>query len=454
MKKRGWAAAACALSLLLTCCAAPAPSGAMSAPEAQATPEPQRQAFDLPFEMVSSPDLTSYGSGTAEGFYSVFSNEDGSRSLLYVDYASASQVYLCAQPNCEHNSESCPAWIAPFSGMVTVAAGEKELFLLCNGYGGGVRIERADLNGENRRELLSLPGGMMAENAVASNGGFLVISVQESVQNDDSVLQEHRLLAVDVNSGETRSIFSLREHLPGEEPEACSMKFLGVTHEGFLVQASVQEKYDTTGTEEEVFQKMDDAFRTVIWQVPFDGAPPAELFTWGAEEGKGIACENGFFFVELQKDGSYALKKLDRGKESTLCPDLRALAPERDPETFRLADMVLRGGVENKLLLNLLTEAYTAENGNIEAVYGGFAVDMDTGEAAPLSLTNHYSATTVPVQVLDAHGPKLLVFAEISETVDKAANALVHRRRMGLIDPQDYLNGRAEYQMIDSLRDF
>ena len=58
MKKRGWAAAACALSLLLTCCAAPAPSGAESAPEAQATPEPQRQAFDLPFEMVSSPDLT------------------------------------------------------------------------------------------------------------------------------------------------------------------------------------------------------------------------------------------------------------------------------------------------------------------------------------------------------------------------------------------------------------
>lgn len=168
-------------------------SGAVSAPEAQATPEPQRQAFDLPFEMVSSPDLTSYGSGTAEGFYSVFSNEDGSRSLLYVDYASASQVYLCAQPNCEHNSESCPAWVAPFSGMVTVAAGEKELFLLYNGYGGGVRIERADLNGENRRELLSLPGGTMAENAVASNGGFLVISVQESVQNDDSVLQEHRL---------------------------------------------------------------------------------------------------------------------------------------------------------------------------------------------------------------------------------------------------------------------
>ena len=158
--------------------------------------------------------------------------------------------------------------------------------------------------------------------------------------------------------------------------------------------------------------------------------------------------------VERQQDGRFALKKLDQGEERTLCPDLRALAPERDPESFRLADVVLRGSVENKLLLSLLTTAYTAENGNIEAVYGGFAVDADTGETTLLSLTNHYSATTVPVQVLDSHGPKLLIFADISETVDKAANALVQRRRMGLIDPQDYLNGRAAYQMVDSLREF
>lgn len=452
--KRNWQAAAGGiLSLLLTCCAAQAPSGPVSAP-VQATPEPQRQAFDLPFEMISSPDLTSYGSGTAEGFYSVFPNEDGSRSLLYVDYASASQVYLCAQPNCEHNGGSCPAWIAPFGGTVTVAAGEKELFLLCNGYGGGVRIERADLNGENRREFFSLPGGTMVENAVASNGETLVLSVQESGLENDSVTQNSRLVAVDVNSGETCTLFSLRDHLPGEAPESFSMKFLGVTQEGFLLQAWVQEKYDTAGTEEEILQKMNEAFRTIIWQVPFDGAPPAKLFIWGAEEGKGIACENSFFFVARQQDGSFALKKLDQGKERTLCPDLRTLAPERDPGSFRLADVVLRGSVENKLLLNLLTKAYTAENGSIEAVYGGFAVDMDTGETAPLPLTNHYSATTVPVQVLDAHGPKLLVFANVSQTVDKAANALYLQRRMGLIDPQDYLNGRAEYQMIDSLRDF
>lgn len=452
MNRKWKTATLCALLLLLTCCSAPAPSGESGLAAPEETPLPQK-GFEAPFEMISSPDRTSYGSGTREGFYSAFLNEDDSRNILYVDYASASQVYLCAQPNCEHNSESCSAWIAPFGGTVTMAAGEKELFLLYNGYGGGACIERAGLNGENRQELVSLPDGAMAENAVAFNGQFLVLSLRESGIENDAVVQNNRLVAVDVNSGETRTLFSLRDHLPEEEPAAFSMRFLGVTDEGFLLETSVQEKYDATGTEEEIFQKMDAAFHTVIWQVPFDGTPPMELFTWGAEQGKGIACANAFFFVE-QQEGGFALKKLEQGKVSTLCPDLRAFAPERDPESFRLADVVLRGSVKNKLLLNLLTKAYTAENGNIEAVYSGFAVDADTGETTPLTLTNTYSATTVPVQVLDAHGPKLLVFADISQTVDKAANALSLRRRMGLIAPEDYLNGRAEYQMIDSLRDF
>ena len=119
-----------------------------------------------------------------------------------------------------------------------------------------------------------------------------------------------------------------------------------------------------------------------------------------------------------------------------------------------VADVVLRGSVGNKLLMNFLTRAYLAENGNIEAVYGGFAVDMDTGEITSLPLTNYYAATTVPVQVLDTHGPKLLVFAQIEQTVDPVKNMLSLRRRMGLIAPEDYLAGRAEYQMVQSLRDF
>ena len=219
MNKKCKIAAACALSLLLTCCAASVPFVSSGAPAPEETPLPQ-PAFELPFEMISSADQTSYGSGTPEGFYSAFLNEDGSRNLLYVDYASASQVYLCSQPNCEHNSESCPAWIAPFGGTVTMAASETELFLVYNGYGGGVRIERAGLNGENRRELLSLPGGAMAENAVAFNGRFLALSLRESGMENDGVMQNDRLVAVDVNGGEPRTLFFLRDHRPESGSEA------------------------------------------------------------------------------------------------------------------------------------------------------------------------------------------------------------------------------------------
>ena len=448
------AAAACLASLLLTCCAAPASSGAASAPLGKEPAELRQEAFELPFEMICSPDLTSYGSGNAEGFYSVFPNEDDSRNILYVDYATASQVYLCAQPNCEHNSENCPSWIAPFGGTVTAAACEDELFLFYNGYGGGTRIERADLNGENRRTLLTLPCNVQAQNAVAFNGEFLVFALHESDNADGVLTRTDRLVAADVNGGDLRTLFSLEEHLPEEEVESFWMNFMGVTDEGFLLQTWTLLKYDSAATGEQLIQNMEEATRTAFYQVPFDGGAPEELLYLEQGECEAAACGGALFCVVPQPDGSLALKRMEKGAERTLCPDLRTLAPERDPADIGMADVVLRGSVGNKLLMNFLTRAYLAENGNIEAVYSGFAVDMDTGEITSLPLTNYYAATTVPVQVLDTHGPKLLVFAQIEQTVDPVKNMLSLRRRMGLIAPEDYLAGRTEYQMVQSLRDF
>ena len=50
------------------------------------------------FQMISSFDPTSYGSGNQKGFYSVFLNDDGSSNIMYTDYATQTQVYLCAKP--------------------------------------------------------------------------------------------------------------------------------------------------------------------------------------------------------------------------------------------------------------------------------------------------------------------------------------------------------------------
>ena len=66
--------------------------------------------------------------GRRRGFYSVVSNEDQSKNLMYIDYASKKQVYLCDQPNCTHDSEQCNSWIAPCGGTVVPVVGRIVFF--------------------------------------------------------------------------------------------------------------------------------------------------------------------------------------------------------------------------------------------------------------------------------------------------------------------------------------
>lgn len=60
-------------------------------------------------------------------------------------------VYLCNQPNCEHDSEKCTAWVAPFEGSVTPVATENNLFLIYSGTTQNAKIEQMGLNGENKK---------------------------------------------------------------------------------------------------------------------------------------------------------------------------------------------------------------------------------------------------------------------------------------------------------------
>lgn len=51
-----------------------------------------------PFALITVPEMTVYGSGNDKGFYEIFQNEDQSRNIMYSDYTTCNQIYLCSQP--------------------------------------------------------------------------------------------------------------------------------------------------------------------------------------------------------------------------------------------------------------------------------------------------------------------------------------------------------------------
>lgn len=220
------AAFACAAAALLGGCSG-RPDGPAAPACSAAGPKQVQQAEQQPFRLISPPDYRSYGSGNRFGYYGIFNNEDGSRNILYTDYQTASQVYLCGQPNCSHDGPACTSWIAPGPESVIAAASDERLFLITSSRGGSSYIERCELDGTDRRRVCEFAAGTTLENAVAANDQALIVSVEEYGPTGDEVGFDARLLRIGLADGRTEPLFSLAQLLRDDSPERASMHFLG-----------------------------------------------------------------------------------------------------------------------------------------------------------------------------------------------------------------------------------
>lgn len=72
-------------------------------------------------------DLESDGFASSSGFYRIISREDTvAFNLCYTDFATGQEIYLCNQPNCTHNNDSCPSWFGlDFALTYPVPVGDK-----------------------------------------------------------------------------------------------------------------------------------------------------------------------------------------------------------------------------------------------------------------------------------------------------------------------------------------
>ena len=122
MKKnllRGTALTAAALfALSLTACG-PAGDGDDASPLAT-----QESASDAHMAQSTDP-LQMLSHGSDDGFYLSLmdmtrGSEDRTELMGYIDYAQARAAVLCAQPNCTHSDESCPAWRGIWGGSAWV----------------------------------------------------------------------------------------------------------------------------------------------------------------------------------------------------------------------------------------------------------------------------------------------------------------------------------------------
>ena len=150
-------------ALLLSSCAA---GGGSEASSAVSSSVPDAQRTQTQPETIQAGEsghtLSLCVSATDSGMYLSGTFRQGFSNLLYMDFSTRQEVFLCGNPNCAHDTDACTSYFSIDEGLepFPVTAGNS-LLLIQNGqwYDLPASIKIADLNGENRRVLFTGASG-------------------------------------------------------------------------------------------------------------------------------------------------------------------------------------------------------------------------------------------------------------------------------------------------------
>lgn len=175
-------------------------------------------ANDTPITHIANYDMLGDTAASPEGLYVVCSVRLGSCNLLYVDADTRQETYLCATPNCTHDSESCNSYLPLEEGRYGY-----QLFFF-NGYlyaaqctpieSQGPYLMRMDPDGTNREIVLELENGECFSGMLYGYGDRLLLQISRVDENGNS---ETCMEIFDPQTGERERLFSLQLEPGGKE---------------------------------------------------------------------------------------------------------------------------------------------------------------------------------------------------------------------------------------------
>lgn len=175
-------------------------------------------ANDTPITHIANYDMLGDTAASPEGLYEVCSVRLGSCNLLYVDADTRQETYLCATPNCTHDSESCNSYLPLEEGRYGY-----QLFFF-NGYlyaaqctpieSQGPYLMRMDPDGTNREIVLELENGECFSGMLYGYGDRLLLQISRVDENGNS---ETCMEIFDPQTGERERLFSLQLEPGGKE---------------------------------------------------------------------------------------------------------------------------------------------------------------------------------------------------------------------------------------------
>lgn len=184
-------------------------------------------------QMISN-DRGSSFANTKDGYYTIWHNdENGFSNIMYVDYKTKKQVYLCDKAECKHDNEKCTSYVDPKFGLSRnmLLTDSKYLYFVSSEANMGnsmsittindngiqmldtpTTVYKMNLDGSNKSLLVSLGSGEVLSDKIFTDGEYIygVSMKNTSVKIDENNSQiesaDYKLIGISVENGEVKEI--------------------------------------------------------------------------------------------------------------------------------------------------------------------------------------------------------------------------------------------------------
>ena len=369
--------------------------------------------------MLQPSGQISPGGAGKDGFYTLtaWSWPDDSFNLAYADYQSHQVVFLCAQPNCTHDSDSCNSYVKPITGgLKPEVIGDKlVLFYLGNrGFSpdSGVNtlphIEVCELDGSNRHTTLKFDSLSEIELPMVTDETYIYAKLLQYTVNG----KESKLIRIDPEQTAYDVICDLDDN--------CLENICGCTGEKLVLERVTPEfggsfeyeYYDLSALEREPFYK---------WTMQSN-----------SQQASPIPYKDAVVIMDTSETNRIRRIDYATGKEKVLdCYELPA------PDGW------------------LMHSIYEAEDGHIlfleENYKGGYtgqfyAVDCTNDQIIPWDLTYDYAGEKLPAAIVAEADPEhyfVIQSEEIArqQSLEGSSNIQISQKNFALISKEDYWSG-------------
>ena len=270
------------LSFCTACTPAQAGSNATAAPTAQTDKE-----------------LTACTAVNDKGFYSVEVYRQDIANIMYLDFATGQQIFLCNRPECKHDNESCNSYFS-IKGeyLPALRLAGKHILLMRTGGSEELppQITIRDLDGANRQTLCEFKSNQNIATELYTDGDFIYFGL--TTTNKEDLTQTESLVKVSLQTGQ---LDTLHTYPANEAPHI----FFGAYQGKLIVDADL---VDAAGKPWRSFYWLDTG------KTDGEALSKEPFYTYAADE-KGVLFSGECMYVDDKKSSVLTEQNMATGKQ-------------------------------------------------------------------------------------------------------------------------------------------